>query len=104
MTQSGACFLAAVDGANRPELKAMVEKMDELPLQELEAVALKWVRAEQGCDHVEAVNINRLDVQGTAPNWDAVEFIPPLDPLAEAYARNAINRLRQTYALAEEQY
>jgi hypothetical protein len=33
-----------------------------------------------------------------------VEFVPPLDPLAEAYARKAINRLRQIYALAEGQY
>jgi hypothetical protein len=82
----------------------MVEKMNELPLQELEAVALDWVRREQGCDHVEAVSIEPLDVQGTAPNWDAVEFIPPLDPLAEAYARKAINRLRQRYALAKGQY
>jgi hypothetical protein len=82
----------------------MVEKIDELPLEELEAVALKGVRAEQGCGHVEAVSINRLEVQGTAPNWDVVEFIPPLDPSAEAHARDAINRLRQIYALAEGQY
>jgi hypothetical protein len=50
------------------------------------------------------VNINHLEVQGTAPNWDVVEFIPPLDPSAEAHARHAINRLRQKYALAEGQY
>jgi hypothetical protein len=50
------------------------------------------------------VSIEPLDVKGTAPNWDVVEFIPPLDPLAEAYARKAINRLRQMYALAEGQY
>jgi len=82
----------------------MVKEMDELPLEELEAIALEWVREKQGCDHVEAVNIKPLDVQGTAPNWDVVEFVPPLDPLAETYARKAINRLRQIYALAEGQY
>jgi hypothetical protein len=82
----------------------MVKEMDELPLEELEAIALESVRREQGCDHVEAVNIKPLNVQGTAPDWDVVEFAPPLDPLAEAYARKAINRLRQIYALAEGQY
>jgi len=42
----------------------MVKEMDELPLEELEAIVLEWVRKEQGCDHVEAVNIKPLDVQG----------------------------------------
>jgi hypothetical protein len=36
----------------------MVKEMDELPLEELEAIALESVRTEQGCDHVEAVNIS----------------------------------------------
>jgi hypothetical protein len=60
------------------KIKTVVEEMDELPLEELEALALESVRREQGCDHVEAVNIKPLNVQGTAPNWDVVEFIPPL--------------------------
>jgi hypothetical protein len=78
----------------------MVKEMPELTRAALEAEALKRVRAEQGCDHVQAVKVKRLHPKGTAPNWDVAEFIPALDKLAEAYARKAINRLRQEYSLA----
>jgi len=78
----------------------MPEKMPEKSWQFIEAECLKVARLAQGCSDLRAVRIGRTKPSGSGPNWEVLGFSPELPPLAESYAREAIDRVRQRYALA----
>jgi hypothetical protein len=65
----------------------------------LEAECLRVTRKQQGCGGIEAVTIRRLYSGSSRPNWEPQQFRPPLDKVAEHYARRALAELREMYAL-----
>jgi hypothetical protein len=78
----------------------MPEKMPEKSWQFIEAECLKVARREQGCSDLQVVRIGRTKPAGSGPNWEVLGFSPELPELARSYALRAIDRVRQTYALA----
>lgn len=46
------------------------------------------------------VKIQPVHATGSGPNWEVAEFIPPLPPIAERAALDAIAPLIGNYALA----
>jgi hypothetical protein len=80
----------------------MPEKMPEKNREFIEAECLKVARVQQGCSDLGAVRIGRTRPSGSGPNWEVLGFSPELPPLAQSYALDAIDRLRQRYALAPD--
>ena len=79
----------------------MTEAMPEKSRAFLEAESLRVAKSCLGCGDLTAVKIARVDPPGSGPNWRPVAFEPPLPPLAENEARQAIAPLTGTYSLAK---
>ena len=78
----------------------MVKMRKEMVTREfIEAECLKAARREQGCSDLVKVRIGRTKPRGSGPNWEVLGFSPALPELAQIYAFDAIDRLRQTYPL-----
>ena len=80
----------------------MPEKMPEKSREFIEAECLKAARREQGCSDLVKVRIGRTKPRGSGPNWEVLGFSPDLPELAQTYAFDAIDRLRQKYALVRD--
>jgi hypothetical protein len=65
----------------------------------LEAECLRITKKQQGCAHTQSVTIRRIRQEGSGPNWEPQKFLPPLDKVAEYYARRALAKLGESYAL-----
>jgi hypothetical protein len=78
----------------------MPGKMPEKTREFIEAECLKVARLEQGCSDLVRVRIGRTKPRGSGPNWEVLGFSPDLPELAQIHALEAIDRLRQKYALA----
>jgi hypothetical protein len=57
-------------------------------------------RRQLGCGNLQSVLIGPTEPRETGPNWEVVQFVPDLPPLARLEALGAIVPLRQKYALA----
>jgi hypothetical protein len=66
----------------------------------IEAECVKAASAQILCRELKHVKIRRLFPGGTAANWEAAEFEPPLSPVGECIAQKAISSLPDSYALA----
>ena len=67
----------------------------------LEAECLRVTRKQLGCSGTQAVTIRRLHPKGSGPNWEPQQFRPPLDKVAEHYARRALAELSEMYAWSD---
>jgi hypothetical protein len=57
-------------------------------------------RQRKGCRHLTRVLIGRTKPRDSGPNWELLAFEPALPPAAYTQAMNAVELLRQVYALA----
>ena len=79
--------------------------MKQLPSKSQQFIQDEALRAAQkclGCRDLKEVRIVRLHLDGSGPNWSAVEFISPLPPMALREAIDAIAPLTQKWALPRE--
>jgi len=67
----------------------------------IEAECVKAASAQNLCRELKHVRIRRLFPKGTAGNWEAAEFDPPLSTVGECVAQKAISSLPESYALAD---
>jgi hypothetical protein len=67
----------------------------------IEAECVKAASAQNLCRKLKHVRIRRLFPKGTAENWEAAEFKPPLSTVGECVAQKAISSLPESYPLAD---
>jgi hypothetical protein len=79
----------------------MSTQMEWKSREELEALPLEVTKRQLGCKDTRQVTVRRLHPTGSGPNWEPDKFEPPLAPIAEQEAREAIAGLTGSYALVD---